>query len=84
MGTNDEQIIGDIRKNDKEFIRISIRKYNKYLYVDIRLYFTNEKGEEQFTKKGVTVSPVNLGRFVDLINSARRELNKNNTSGSPY
>jgi len=78
-------VIGDIiRKDRDDFVRISVKEYKRFPYVDIRSHFKDAKGEAVPTQKGITINPINIGRLIDLLVMARAELNKNNHSGSPY
>lgn len=80
-----DKIIGDIiRKDRDDFVRISVKEYNGFPYVDIRLFFLDTKDKAMPTQKGITVNPINIGRLIDLLVLARAELNKNNHSDSPY
>ncbi len=80
-----DKVIGDIiRKDRDDFVRISVKEYKGFPYVDIRSHFKDLKGEAMPTQKGVTINPINIGRLIDLLTLARAELNKNNHSNSPF
>jgi hypothetical protein len=63
-------VIGDIKRNETEVLRISADEYKGRKYVDVRIYFANEEGEWKPTKKGVTIQPDKVEEFVELIKKA--------------
>lgn len=64
-----DKLIGDIQKNDAgEVVRVSRVAYksgNEAL--DVRTYYTNEKGELAPTKKGIRVSSESLPELMKLM-----------------
>ncbi|MCG2722545.1 MAG: transcriptional coactivator p15/PC4 family protein [Thermodesulfovibrionales bacterium] len=62
--SDEGEIIGDIKKDDNNVIRISIQEYNGHRYIDIRKCFQNGKGHMFRTKQGVTISKRNINLFM--------------------
>jgi hypothetical protein len=74
-------IVGNIAKPGKPEIvlRVEIKEYMNHPYLDIRIV---ENGVP--TTKGFPVSSVMVGSLIDALVIARRRLNENNHSDSPY
>lgn len=67
-------IIGEIKKNDSDVIRITINEYGGTTGIDIRLYFTDEKsGEKRPTKKGIRISPDQIEALIENLEDAKAE-----------
>lgn len=59
----------EIPKSDKEKIIIAERSYKDKEYVDFRLWFLSEDGQELLpSKKGFTLKRSGLKQFVDGVN----------------
>lgn len=68
--SNEGQIIGEIKKDDNNILRISIQEYNGHKYVDIRKWFRNGKGHMIRTKYGITISKKSIDIFMIHIKDA--------------
>ncbi|MCX5803560.1 MAG: transcriptional coactivator p15/PC4 family protein [Proteobacteria bacterium] len=71
------KLIGEVEKNQKERIRVSLAEYQGYLsasqagkYVDYRVYFRDDKGEWFPTKKGVTFNDEAIDEVIPLLQKA--------------
>ncbi len=52
-----ERLIGEVTKNSKEKILISLNEYQGHKYVDLRVHYEDEtSGEYKPTKKGIALS----------------------------
>ena len=75
------ELIGEVEKNQKERVRVSLAEYQGYLsasqagkYVDCRVYFTDGKGKWFPTKKGVTFNDETIDEVIPLLQKASRAL----------
>tara|TARA_B100000287_G_C20554904_1_gene749995 strand:- start:224 stop:463 length:240 start_codon:yes stop_codon:yes gene_type:complete len=52
-----ETLIGEVTKNSKEKILISLNEYQGHKYIDLRVHYEEEgTGEYKPTKKGIALS----------------------------
>lgn len=68
------KVIGEIEKNLREIVRVSVVEYQGRELVDLRVCWEHE-GEYRFTKKGISIKPENLDTLIDLLKRARNALN---------
>ena len=69
------KLLATIPRNATEQIQISINSYRNKQYLDLRVFYTTDDGENWLpTKKGVTISPENLMELKDAIEKAIQEL----------
>ena len=69
------KLLATIPRNTTEQIQISINSYKNKQYLDLRVYYTTDDGENWLpTKKGVTISPENLVALKDAVEEAMQEL----------
>ena len=63
--------IGEIQKNSKEKIIVSVNEYEGHTYVDLRVYYEDTKTEEyKPTKKGIALSKKNINEIIVLLKEA--------------
>ena len=68
------KILATIPRNATEQLQISINSYKEKKYLDLRIYYTTDDGQNWLpTKKGVTCSPENLEILRDAIDEAIKE-----------
>ena len=53
---SEDKTVEKIRKSGTEEVRVSIKKFRKKHYIDLRIYFLNDEGEWKPTKKGISLS----------------------------
>lgn len=69
------KLLATIPRNTTEQIQISINSYKNKQYLDLRVYYTTDDGENWLpTKKGVTISPENLDTLREAVEEAMQEL----------
>ena len=69
------KMIATIPRSATEQLQISINEYKGKSYLDLRIFYTTDDGQNWLhTKKGVTVSPDNLELFKDAVEEAMKEL----------
>lgn len=61
------EIIGEIQKNQKEKIIVSVNEFKGHRYVDLRIHFEGDNGEYVPTKKGISISSKIVEEVVELI-----------------
>jgi len=61
------EIIGEIQKNQKEKIIVSVNEFKGHRYVDLRIHFEGDNGEYVPTKKGIAISSKIVEEVVELI-----------------
>jgi len=74
MRENEERILGDLPRNEKEITRISLKNYNCQDRLDLRVYYRSESGKFLPTKRGVSIPIRDFDEFARLISRARSEL----------
>ena len=57
------------KKNSRESIVVSKSEYKGMDIIDIRTFFTNEKGELSPTKKGVTIRAEKFNDFLNTLSA---------------
>ncbi|MGA2106814.1 MAG: transcriptional coactivator p15/PC4 family protein [Syntrophorhabdales bacterium] len=67
-------MIGEIEKNAKEKIRVSIEEYKGHKYVDCRVYFQDEAREWHPTKKGIALNPDIIDEVIEALQKASEKL----------
>jgi hypothetical protein len=66
--------IAEIEKNQKEKIFISIEEYRGSTFVDLRVYWENEKGEWKPSKKGIALSDETIDPVIKALQKASKAL----------
>ena len=67
-------LIGEIQKNLKERIRVSIEEYRGHKFIDLRVYFEAENGEWKPTKKGIALNGDSIDAVIEALQKARKKL----------
>jgi hypothetical protein len=68
-------ILGIIERNATEELQIAINEYKGKKYVDMRIYYTTDEGDNwNPTKKGITIPPDRLEDVKDALTKAQEEL----------
>ncbi len=57
-------VIAEMAKNPLEVIRIQRREYKNREFIDIRLFYQDDAGSWQPTRKGTTIHPDAWGDFM--------------------
>lgn len=65
--------IGDIKKNAKETIRVSLSSYKGSVFLDIRTWYLDDKKILKPSSKGVTLNPSLIPEFAAIVRSAEGE-----------
>ena len=58
-----------MKKNNRETIVIADSDYNGTKLVDIRVHYTDEKGDLKPTRKGISIRPEQLDGFVSVLSA---------------
>ena len=67
------KLIATIPRSATEQLQISINEYKGKSYLDLRIFYTTDDGQNWLpTKKGVTVSPDNLELLKDAVDEAKK------------
>jgi len=68
------KLIATIDRSDRERLQIAINEYKGRSYLDMRIFFTTDGGENwRPTQKGVTCAPEGLETLRDAIEEAMKE-----------
>lgn len=68
------KLIATIDRSDRERLQIAINEYKGRSYLDMRIFFTIDGGENwRPTQKGVTCAPEGLETLRDAIEEAMKE-----------
>lgn len=66
--------IANISRSETEEMQIAIKEFKGRKYLDMRIFFTTDEGENWIpTKKGITCSKEHLTELRDAINTAIEE-----------
>ena len=69
------KVIGEVQKNKREKIIVSINEYQGFKYVDLRIHYEDEvSGDYKPTKKGVALSSKVIPEIVELIVKGAEDL----------
>jgi hypothetical protein len=71
------KMIGEIVKNTREKIRISVTEYKEHWYIDCRVYFEGKEGNWLPTKKGIALNADAIDGVIELLKEASKELKGN-------
>jgi len=63
----------DIQKNgkSKDVVRVQIKEFKGWAYLDIRTFYQGDDGEYCPTKKGISI-PIQIAQ--DVVSAAQREI----------
>ena len=61
------KIIGQVKKNTSEILKISIEEYNGHEFIDLRVYFDSGSGTYLPTKKGITLNGETISSAIDFL-----------------
>lgn len=75
---DDRKILHEFKRNAEETMRVSLSTFKGRTYVDLRLFYTDDNGELQPTKKGVTITPDLWDSFREGVAKAEEELQAKN------
>jgi hypothetical protein len=67
-------LIGEIQKNLKERIRVSIEEYRGHKFIDLRVYFEAENAEWKPTKKGIALNSGSIEAVIKALKMANQNL----------
>jgi hypothetical protein len=66
-----EFIIGELRKNAAERLRVSVHEFNGHDMLSVRVYVGQDVGQAKPTQKGITVNVVTLPKLISLLQEAK-------------
>lgn len=73
--THEEEVIGVVKKNDTNEVRVSTVKHKSGNRIDLRWYFYSEEKDKYIpTRKGVTVLEDEIEEFSKYFNKAVEKL----------
>jgi len=67
------ELIGEVEKNQKEQIRVSIENYRNYEFVDCRVYW-NDNGTWRPSRKGISLNNENIDEVLELLKKASKAM----------
>ena len=65
-----EFVIGELRKNAAERLRVSVHEFNGHDMLSVRVYVGQDVGQAKPTQKGITVNVVTLPKLISLLQEA--------------
>ena len=69
------EMIGEVTKNSKEKILVSINEYKGFRYVDLRVHYEQgNTGEYKPTRKGISLMPNNVSEVIEGILKAMEQM----------
>lgn len=68
------KLLATIERSDRERLQIAINEYKGRSYLDLRIFYTTDGGENwRPTQKGVTCAPEALETLRDAVEEAMKE-----------
>ncbi len=71
-----EIVIGEVKKNSRDIIRVSIKDYKGSRNIDQRVYYQAKDGSWKPTPKGISISPTHCLRIIALIKEALDQIDQ--------
>jgi len=68
--------IGSIQKNALHKLKVELKNYKDYDFIDIRTYYQDDEDKWKPTKKGITIAPEKVGELIELIQKAKKQFKK--------
>ncbi len=65
-----EFVIGELRKNAAERLRVSVHEFNRHDMLSVRVYVGQGVDQAKPTQKGITVNVVTLPKLISLLQEA--------------
>lgn len=72
MGKPKDQVIGDVQKNDKNFIRVEIKTFKNSTYLDVRHCYYDAGGQMHYTQKGIAIQEEHLTQIRELLQEGEK------------
>lgn len=67
-------LIGEIKKNSTEKIKVSTESYKGHDFIDVRVYYEDDTGEWRPTKKGIAITSKKIDDLINLIKKAKEAI----------
>jgi|GEM_PF-3473554 len=65
-------LIGEIQKNSRERLRVTVGQYKGHEYVGIRIWFVGPDGQYRSSRAGVTLKPSLMPQLMQALGVASR------------
>ncbi|MBN3848346.1 hypothetical protein G3N58_16125 [Paraburkholderia sp. Ac-20342] len=65
-------MIGEIQKNSRERLRVTVGQYKGHEYVGIRIWFVGPDGQYRPSRAGVTLKPSLMPQLMQALSVAAR------------
>ncbi len=72
----EDKVLYSFKRNPTEEVRAGVKEFKKKAYIDIRIYYMDDKGEWKPTKKGVSLSTDFLPELKEAVAAIEAELKK--------
>lgn len=69
-------LIADIEKNTREHVRVTIVEYHGHKFIDCRVYYRDEAGDWQPTRKGIALNADSINDVIAALQKGRHALGK--------
>lgn len=67
-----DTLIGEIQKNSRERLRITVGQFKGHEYIGIRVWYVDADGQYRPTRSGVTLKPTLLPQLMQTLGLAAR------------
>lgn len=71
MGPDTDALIGTIKKNASEQVRITLGRYRNLPRIDVRIWYRTEHGDYQPTRRGLSLPLERLAELIQALERAR-------------
>lgn len=65
----EEELIGEVRRDDEQVFRLTRREYKRRIYFDLRMFFRTFDGVWRPTKKGIVVPAALWPEVVKMVSA---------------
>lgn len=68
------KLIGQVKTNTPEILKITIEEFNGHGFIDLRVYFDSGSGVYLPTKKGITLNRETISAAIDFLTKGQEIL----------
>ena len=72
------EVIGELQRDEKSIIRVTLNEFKGLEYLHIRTYYLNDSKEWAPTKKGISILTKDYGTLMSILESAKSKISSNN------
>jgi hypothetical protein len=70
----EDKVVAQFKRNPTEEVRVGIKEFKGRRYIDLRIYYTDDKGEWKPTKKGISLATDFMPELKQAVDALEKEL----------